>query len=182
MSGKGKGGRGEKKESSTSASSSSAKAGLQFPVGRIGRHLREGKYAARTCAGAPIYLAAVLEYLCAEILELSGNVAAERDNNNDDDIDAADGKKAARIIPEHITLAVKNDEELIAAFSRRNLVADDDDEDGSSTIRRYERNIRYSAQKEAYMKAAEATTAASLLHLHSQPSAAASGSDAEASI
>jgi hypothetical protein len=36
--GKGKGGRGEKK--STTAS---AKAGLQFPVGRIGRYLRQGK-------------------------------------------------------------------------------------------------------------------------------------------
>jgi len=38
--GKGKGGRGDKK--STTAS---AKAGLQFPVGRIGRYLRQGKYA-----------------------------------------------------------------------------------------------------------------------------------------
>ena len=92
--GKGKGGRGEKKGST----SSSAKAGLQFPVGRIGRYLRQGKYATRMGAGAPVYLAAVLEYLCAEILELAGNAA--RDN------------KKSRIIPRHITLAVKNDEEL----------------------------------------------------------------------
>ena len=92
--GKGKGGRGEKK----STTSSSAKAGLQFPVGRIGRYLRQGKYATRMGAGAPVYLAAVLEYLCAEILELAGNAA--RDN------------KKSRIIPRHITLAVKNDEEL----------------------------------------------------------------------
>jgi len=74
------------------------KAGLQFPVGRIGRYLRKGKYATRMGAGAPVYLAAVLEYLCAEILELAGNAA--RDN------------KKSRIIPRHITLAVKNDEEL----------------------------------------------------------------------
>ena len=91
--GKGKGGRGEKK--STTAS---AKAGLQFPVGRIGRYLRQGKYATRMGAGAPVYLAAVLEYLTAEILELAGNAA--RDN------------KKSRIVPRHITLAVKNDEEL----------------------------------------------------------------------
>jgi len=91
--GKGKGGRGDKK--STTAS---AKAGLQFPVGRIGRYLRQGKYATRMGAGAPVYLAAVLEYLCAEILELAGNAA--RDN------------KKSRIVPRHITLAVKNDEEL----------------------------------------------------------------------
>lgn len=94
ISGKGKGGRGDKK----AATSSSSKAGLQFPVGRIGRYLRQGKYATRMGAGAPVYLAAVLEYLCAEILELAGNAA--RDN------------KKSRIIPRHITLAVKNDEEL----------------------------------------------------------------------
>jgi histone H2A len=93
MSGKGKGGRGEKK-----STTSSAKAGLQFPVGRIGRYLRQGKYATRMGAGAPVYLAAVLEYLCAEILELAGNAA--RDN------------KKARIVPRHLTLAIKNDEEL----------------------------------------------------------------------
>jgi histone H2A len=91
--GKGKGGRGEKK--STTAS---AKAGLQFPVGRIKRFLRQGKYGSRVGGGAPVYLAAVLEYLCAEILELAGNAA--RDN------------KKSRIVPRHITLAVKNDEEL----------------------------------------------------------------------
>lgn len=91
--GKGKGGRGDKK--STTASS---KAGLQFPVGRIGRYLRQGKYATRMGAGAPVYLAAVLEYLCAEILELAGNAA--RDN------------KKTRIVPRHITLAIRNDEEL----------------------------------------------------------------------
>ena len=94
FSGKGKGGRGDKKTSV----SSSQKAGLQFPVGRIGRYLRQGKYATRMGAGAPVYLASVLEYLCAEILELAGNAA--RDN------------KKSRIIPRHITLAVKNDEEL----------------------------------------------------------------------
>ena len=92
--GKGKGGRGEKKGST----SSSSKAGLQFPVGRIGRYLRQGKYATRMGAGAPVYLAAVLEYLCAEILELAGNAA--RDN------------KKSRIVPRHLTLAIKNDEEL----------------------------------------------------------------------
>ena len=37
MSGKGKGGRGKKKGKSTSRS---AKAGLQFPVGRIARYLK----------------------------------------------------------------------------------------------------------------------------------------------
>jgi histone H2A len=76
----------------------SSKAGLQFPVGRCHRHLRDGRYAARIGSGAPVYLAAVLEYLTAEVLELAGN--ASHDNQ----------KK--RIIPRHIQLAVRNDEEL----------------------------------------------------------------------
>ena len=96
MSGKGKGGRGKGKGGKTT--SRSAKAGLQFPVGRVARYLRNQRAAARIGAGAPVYLAAVLEYLAAEILELAGNAA--RDN------------KKSRIIPRHIQLAVRNDEEL----------------------------------------------------------------------
>ncbi|KAG9157852.1 hypothetical protein Leryth_000032 [Lithospermum erythrorhizon] len=101
----------------------SVKAGLQFPVGRIGRYLKKGRYSERVGTGAPVYLAAVLEYLAAEtdqdfttlfklcflsrktliwkgnrVLELAGNAA--RDN------------KKTRIIPRHVLLAVRNDEEL----------------------------------------------------------------------
>jgi histone H2A len=96
MSGKGKGGRGKSKGGKSTTRS--ARAGLQFPVGRISRFLRKGRYAARVGGGAPVYLAAVMEYLSAEILELAGNAA--RDN------------KRARIVPRHIQLAVRNDEEL----------------------------------------------------------------------
>ena len=49
--------------------SRSSKAGLQFPVGRIARFLKAGKYAERVGAGAPVYLAAVLEYLAAEVID-----------------------------------------------------------------------------------------------------------------
>ncbi|PWA52123.1 histone H2A [Artemisia annua] len=94
---KGAGGRkgaGSRKKSVTK----SVKAGLQFPVGRISRFLKKGRYAQRTGSGAPIYLAAVLEYLAAEVLELAGNAA--RDN------------KKTRINPRHLLLAVRNDEEL----------------------------------------------------------------------
>merc|ERR1712097_32877 len=78
--------------------SRSSRAGLQFPVGRFHRHLRRGNFAGRIGAGAPVYLASVLEYLTAEILELAGNAA--RDN------------KKRRINPRHLQLAVRNDEEL----------------------------------------------------------------------
>ncbi|XP_056131644.1 core histone macro-H2A.2-like [Lampris incognitus] len=94
MSGRGKtGGKARAK-----AKTRSSRAGLQFPVGRVHRLLRKGNYAERVGAGAPVYLAAVLEYLTAEILELAGNAA--RDN------------KKTRIIPRHLQLAVRNDEEL----------------------------------------------------------------------
>ncbi|KAI7733702.1 hypothetical protein M8C21_020685 [Ambrosia artemisiifolia] len=88
-----KGGRGKAK-----AVSRSSKAGLQFPVGRIARFLKAGRYAQRVGAGAPVYLSAVLEYLAAEVLELAGNAA--RDN------------KKSRVGPRHLQLAVRNDEEL----------------------------------------------------------------------
>ncbi|KAK4407075.1 putative histone H2AXa [Sesamum angolense] len=74
--------------------SRSAKAGLEFPVGRIDRFLKEGKYAQRVNASAPVYLAAVLE--------LAGNQARL-------------GKKT-RISPRHIQLAVRNDEELTKLY------------------------------------------------------------------
>lgn len=50
-------GRGKGKTSGKKAVSRSSKAGLQFPVGRISRYLRKGKYASRIGAGAPVYLA-----------------------------------------------------------------------------------------------------------------------------
>uniref|UniRef100_M4DVN7 Histone H2A n=1 Tax=Brassica campestris TaxID=3711 RepID=M4DVN7_BRACM len=70
--------------------SKSVKAGLQFPVGRIARYLKKGRYAVRYGSGAPVYLAAVLE--------LAGNAA--RDN------------KKNRINPRHLCFAIRNDEEL----------------------------------------------------------------------
>ncbi|KAK3139917.1 hypothetical protein QOZ80_5AG0392590 [Eleusine coracana subsp. coracana] len=95
-------GAGRGRAKGTKAVSRSSKAGLVFPVGRIGRFLKVGKYAQRVGAGAPVYLSAVLEYLAAEVLELAGNAA--RDN------------KKSRIVPRHIQLAVRNDEELVRLF------------------------------------------------------------------
>src|SRR6185503_20105340 len=96
--GKGKSASVADKAKSGGSRTRSTRAGLQFPVGRIHRLLRKGNYAQRVGAGAPVYLAAVLEYLAAEILELAGNAA--RDN------------KKSRIIPRHLQLAIRNDEEL----------------------------------------------------------------------
>ena len=91
-------GRGKGGKSKSGSKSRSSRAGLQFPVGRVHRHLRAGGYGARVGAGAPVYLAAVLEYLAAEILELAGNATKD--------------SKKTRIVPRHVQLAVRNDEEL----------------------------------------------------------------------
>lgn len=76
----------------------SSRAGIVFPVSRVYRYLRRSCLKRRIQAGSPIYLSAVLEYLCAEVLELAGNAA--RDN------------KKRIITPRHILLAVANDDEL----------------------------------------------------------------------
>ena len=68
--GKGKGNAGRGKGSKNV--SKSAKAGLTFPVARIGKYLKKGKYTSRVGVAGAVYLSAVLEYLTAEILELAG--------------------------------------------------------------------------------------------------------------
>ncbi|CAD7001363.1 unnamed protein product [Ceratitis capitata] len=86
MSGRVKGGKVKGK-----ARSRSNRAGLQFHVGRIHRLLRKGNYAERVGAGAPSYLAAVMEYLAAEDLE---------------------SWLVTLIILHHLQLAIPNDEEF----------------------------------------------------------------------
>lgn len=78
--------------------SRSAKAGLTMPVSKINRHLKEGKMIDRVGQAAPVYMAAVLEYAAAEVLELAGK-RTEKD-------------KRKRINPEDVTQAIRNDIEL----------------------------------------------------------------------
>ena len=77
----------------------SAKAGLQFPVGRLHRHLKlRAENKCRVGATAAVYTSAVLEYITAEVLELAGNVARDL--------------RVKRITPRHLQLAIRDDEEL----------------------------------------------------------------------
>jgi len=79
--------------------SHSKKAGLLFPVGRIGSQLRKGRYAARVSSSAAVYCAAVLEYVVAEVLELAAKAVLQRN-------------KSKRITPRALTLAVRHDADL----------------------------------------------------------------------
>eukprot|EP01064_Diplonema_japonicum_P036904 TRINITY_DN847_c12_g1_i1.p1 TRINITY_DN847_c12_g1~~TRINITY_DN847_c12_g1_i1.p1 ORF type:complete len:149 (+),score=31.76 TRINITY_DN847_c12_g1_i1:68-514(+) len=79
--------------------SRSAKAGLVFPVGRFGNLLKKGRYAKRVSSTCAVYLAAVLEYTCNELLTMSSKTAYNY-------------SKQQSIKPRHICLAVREDEDF----------------------------------------------------------------------
>ena len=89
-----------KKSAAKSAGGKGKKSGLIFPTGRIGSLLRKGRYARRVSASAGVYAAAVLEYLTAELLELSAKAVVQSK------------KKSKRITPRAITLAVRHDADI----------------------------------------------------------------------
>ena len=83
--------------------SRSSRAGLIFPVGRLASKFRKGRYALRYGSGGAVFMAATLEYLTMEILDLAGQCADEH--------------KKKTITPRHICLAIRNDEELNKMFA-----------------------------------------------------------------
>ena len=84
--------------------SRSHKAKLQMSVARAERVIREEACSYRVSETAGIALAAALEYLIAEIVELAGNAARD--------------SKKVRISVKHIQLAVHNDSEMMALLGK----------------------------------------------------------------
>jgi len=78
--------------------SKSKKSGLIFPVHSILKNLKAINPKTLVREGSAVYLAAVLEYLVAEVLEISGEITAKN--------------KRKRINPRSISLAIQSDAEI----------------------------------------------------------------------
>lgn len=85
------------------------RAGLLFSVSLAEKFLRGfGRVKYNVGAGASVYLAAVLEYITAELIELSGNICKD--------------DKKTNITIRHIYLAISSDEELNNLINKYNIV------------------------------------------------------------
>ena len=86
------------------------RAKLQFSVSKMESILRSHstKSIRRVSDSAPVYLAAVVEYIVAELLELSGN--------------AARNSKLSRITPRNIMTAIHSDPEFNILFKKKGIL------------------------------------------------------------
>ncbi|XP_072190429.1 histone H2A.J-like [Excalfactoria chinensis] len=74
--------------------SRSSRAGLLFPVSRIERQLRRGQFAERFGASAPVYLAAVLQWVTQKTMDMAGKISKKSNQHC--------------ISPLHLQMSVKN--------------------------------------------------------------------------
>ena len=89
--------------------SKSSRCDLIFPVGKIHRFYKQGKYSSTLGIGASVYTAAVLEYITHEVIELAGRAAAEKASKMpvEDQL-----RRKVKITPKHVQLAIREDSDL----------------------------------------------------------------------
>ncbi|KAM6211285.1 histone H2A-like [Sarcoramphus papa] len=84
---------GSEAKAKKSRSSRSSRAGLLFPVSRVDRQLRRGRFAERFGARAPVYLAAVLQWVTHKTMDVAGKISKK--------------SKQQRISPSHLQTAMQ---------------------------------------------------------------------------
>ena len=85
------------------AVATATRAGLLFSVPRVTKLMRRDRLAATVGTRPAVVMAAVMEYIASEILELAGNLSQDAG--------------VVRVTPRHIMLAIANDEELSKVIS-----------------------------------------------------------------
>lgn len=88
----------------------SEKAGLTFPVGRAHRQLRSYTRCKRVSANAAVYIASVVEFLAADVLQFAGNQTKEKIP-----------RQRKRITPRDLLFALRDDEEM-EIFTRHAII------------------------------------------------------------
>ena len=84
------------------------RAGINFPIGRVARYLREGHYAPSIGVKGAVSLSAILEYIVFELLDTVIPIVKE--------------DKMTRIMPRHIVKAVREDDDLREFYGKTNTV------------------------------------------------------------
>jgi histone H3/H4 len=104
--------------------SHSQRAGLCFSVPIVQQQMKDILTLTVMDKTASIYLTAVLEYMCAEILDVSGKIAIKQAINKDNSKenltvhDKDDQQQHGKITPQAMSLAIYRDDELRRLFCR----------------------------------------------------------------
>lgn len=97
------------KKNKEQAKSRASRAGLVFPVARIHSKLKHMVPAnSRVGGAAAVFMAAVIEYMVAELCELAGNAAKQAANRGEKVAE----KRRTRINPRSIQFAINGDQEF----------------------------------------------------------------------
>jgi histone H2A len=89
-----------------------AKAGILFPVGKINKRMQNSKWTDRVGGTAPIWVAAVCDYITREIVQQASDACKE-------------GGKHKRLQPRDVILAVRNDPDLHRLFAGVKILVGD---------------------------------------------------------